>query len=81
MSVLMVLLGSVYPLGALVQGALADRFGLRAVTAGAAIMMLIVLAVARLAFGDLATTSDGSDLLDAAEIRSINEPELGEPPW
>lgn len=81
MSVLMVLLGSVYPFGALVQGALADRFGLRAVTAGAAIMMLIVLAVARLAFGDLATTSDGSDLLDAAEIRSINEPELGEPPW
>ncbi|HZJ26533.1 MAG TPA: MFS transporter [Acidimicrobiia bacterium] len=81
MSVLMTLLGLVYPLGALVQGELADRLGLRAVTAGAAILMVIVLAGARIVFGDLATTADGSDLLAAGEIPSIDQPELGEPPW
>lgn len=81
MSVLMVLLGSIYPLGALVQGALADRLGLRAVTVGAAVLMLVVLAVAHIVTGGVAITADGSDLLDAPELPSINEPEPGEPPW
>jgi hypothetical protein len=48
MSVLMVLLGSVYPLGAVVQGALADMWGLRIVTAGSAALMLVMLVVARI---------------------------------
>jgi MFS family permease len=48
MSVLMVLLGSVYPLGAVIQGALADVWGLRVVTAGSAALMLVMLVVARL---------------------------------
>ncbi|MGZ8765107.1 MAG: MFS transporter [Acidimicrobiia bacterium] len=47
MSVLMVLLGSVYPLGAVIQGALADAWGLRIVTAGSAALMLMMLVVAR----------------------------------
>jgi MFS family permease len=45
MSVLMVLLGALYPLGSLVQGAIADRIGLRATTAGAAGLMALVLVV------------------------------------
>ena len=36
MSTLMVLLGTLYPLGAILQGAIADEIGLRATTAGAA---------------------------------------------
>jgi MFS family permease len=47
-SVLMVVLGAIYPIGSLVQGALADRIGLRATTAGAALIMLAILAVVRL---------------------------------
>ena len=49
LSVLMVLLGSLYPLGAVLQGAIADEIGLRATTAGAAALMLAVLLLARLA--------------------------------
>jgi MFS family permease len=45
MSVLNVLLGLLYPIGAVVQGRLADGIGQRVVTAGAAIIMLAVLAV------------------------------------
>jgi MFS family permease len=47
MSVLMVLLGSVYPLGAVIQGELADVWGLRVVTAGSAALMLVLLVFAR----------------------------------
>jgi MFS family permease len=48
MSLLMVLLGSFYPVGALVQGAIAEEVGLRATTAGAAVIMLAVLVIAKL---------------------------------
>jgi MFS family permease len=48
LSVNNVVLGSLYPLGAFVQGYLADHFGLRAVTAGSAIVMLVVLAAVRI---------------------------------
>lgn len=47
-SVLQVMLGALYPLGALLQGALADAWGLRVVTAGSGLLMLGLLAVARL---------------------------------
>ena len=55
MSALMVLLGLLYPLGSIAQGAIADEIGLRATTAGAA----VVLAVAFFALGrsDLASTA------------------------
>ncbi len=49
MGLLMVLLGSFYPVGTLIQGALADEIGLRATTAGAAVIMLAVLVVAKIA--------------------------------
>jgi MFS family permease len=48
MSLLMVLLGSFYPVGALVQGAIAEEVGLRVTTAGAAVIMLAILVVAKL---------------------------------
>lgn len=48
LSLLLVLLGSLYPLGAVVQGAIADEIGLRATTAGAAALMFAVLLLARL---------------------------------
>jgi MFS family permease len=48
LAVFMVILGSLYPLGAIVQGKVADHIGLRATTLGAAAIMAAVLLVARL---------------------------------
>ncbi len=48
LSFLMVLLGSLYPLGSVLQGAIADRVGLRATTAGAGVLMATALFVVRL---------------------------------
>jgi MFS family permease len=48
LSVNNVILGTLYPLGATVQGFLADRVGLRAVTAGSAVVMLVVLGGVRM---------------------------------
>ena len=48
MSVLMVLLGALYPLGSVVQGWLADQFGQRATTFGAAALTLVLVAALRL---------------------------------
>lgn len=43
MSALMMMLGALFPLGALVQGALGDRIGLRATTIGAAALLALGL--------------------------------------
>ena len=45
LSVNMVLLGTVYPVGAILQGALADSIGLRATTAGAGIALALAIGV------------------------------------
>ncbi len=73
LSVLMVLLGTMYPLGSVVQGALADRIGLRATTVGAAALMLAVLVIAKLLRPDFA------DALDApvAAVPTIAAPTGG----
>jgi len=47
LSVHTMILGSLYPLGAVVQGKLADSIGLRATTAASGICMLVALLVAR----------------------------------
>ena len=47
-SVLMMLIGALYPIGAVVQGAIADEIGLRATTAGAAILLGALLLAWRL---------------------------------
>jgi MFS family permease len=48
LAVFTVILGSLYPLGSVVQGKVADHIGLRATTAGAATLILITLAATRL---------------------------------
>jgi MFS family permease len=62
MSALMVLLGLLYPLGAITQGAIADEIGLRATTAGAAVLLA-------LAFIALRTFRPGFD-------RDLRDPEI-----
>lgn len=47
MSALMVLLGVLYPLGAVIQGAVADKIGMRATTAGAAVLLALSLVAIR----------------------------------
>jgi MFS family permease len=48
LAVYTVILGSLYPLGSIVQGKVADHIGLRATTGGAAVIMLLTLIAARL---------------------------------
>ena len=65
LSLYMVALGTVYPLGAVVQGALGDRVGLRTVTAGCAAVFLAVLLVAGLTRPDLVAALDDPPSADA----------------
>jgi MFS family permease len=58
LSLYMVALGTIYPLGAVVQGALGDRFGLRLVTAACAALFLAVLLATRLIRPGLAAAFD-----------------------
>jgi MFS family permease len=47
LAALMVLLGLLYPIGSVVQGAIADQVGLRATTAGAAVLLAAAMVVVR----------------------------------
>jgi MFS family permease len=47
LAALMVLLGLLYPIGSVVQGAVADEVGLRATTAGAAVLLAAAMLVVR----------------------------------
>ena len=47
LAVFTVILGSLYPLGAIVQGKIADHIGLRATTVGSAVVMLAIVARSR----------------------------------
>ncbi|MGH9189494.1 MAG: MFS transporter [Acidimicrobiales bacterium] len=58
LSLYMVALGVVYPIGAVIQGFLGDHFGLPAVTAGAAALFLVVMAAAARARPDLIVALD-----------------------
>jgi len=58
LSFLMVLLGTLYPLGSVLQGAIADRVGLRSTTAGAGVLMASALLLVRLARPSIATALD-----------------------
>lgn len=58
LSLYMVALGTVYPLGAVLHGTLGDRWGLRAVTAGGAVLYLVVLLAAGLARPGLVAVLD-----------------------
>jgi MFS family permease len=58
LSLYMVALGTVYPIGAVLQGALGDRFGLRVVTAGGAAVFVVVILVARAVRPELVAALD-----------------------
>ncbi len=58
LSLYMVALGVVYPIGAVIQGALGDRFGLRTVTAGCAGAFVGVVVLARALRPDLVAALD-----------------------
>ena len=71
MSILFVILGAVYPLGSILQGAIADRVGLRTTTIAAAAIMATGLVMARLVrphFADDldAPTAEGAILHEGA---------------
>jgi hypothetical protein len=73
LSLLMVLLGTLYPLGSVIQGAVADRIGLRATTAGAGILMGASLLLVRAIRPDLAGALDeepGSGAAERADARA-----------
>ncbi len=55
-----VILGLLYPLGLVVQGAIADRIGLRTTLLGAAALLLVVLAIGRLLRPDATAALDAS---------------------
>ena len=67
LSLLMVLLGTLYPLGSVIQGAVADRIGLRATTASAGILMGASLLLVRAIRPDLAGALDEEPGSGAAE--------------
>ena len=58
LSLYMVSLGVVYPIGAVLHGALGDRWGLRTVTAAGAVIFLVVLIAAGLSRPDLVAALD-----------------------
>jgi MFS family permease len=47
LAVFTVILGSLYPLGSIIQGKLADHIGLRETTAGSAVLMAVVMLATR----------------------------------
>ena len=58
MSLLTMSLGALYPLGAIMQGALADQFGLRTITLLAGVSMLLTLTMLRVIKPGLAAALD-----------------------
>jgi MFS family permease len=61
LSLFFLALGTLYPLGALLQGPIADRVGLRQVTVGAALALLAVLLLVRLVRPELLRALDDVD--------------------
>jgi MFS family permease len=72
-SVLMMLIGALYPIGSVAQGAIADEIGLRATTAGAAAILGIALLLWRVLRPTASAALDevgAEDALVASESRS-----------
>ncbi|MGH9264555.1 MAG: MFS transporter [Acidimicrobiales bacterium] len=71
LSLYMVALGTVYPLGAVVQGALGDRIGLRTVTAGAAGLFVVVVVAGGLARPDLVAALDDPPSAEGSDVHRV----------
>jgi hypothetical protein len=76
----MMLIGALYPIGSIVQGAIADEIGLRATTTGAAVLLGALLLTWRVlrpraadAIGDTITTAAATGGPDAV-ITPLVEP-------
>jgi MFS family permease len=67
LSLYMVALGSIYPLGAVIQGFLGDRFGIRDVTAGCAALFLVTAVLVRTTRPGAAAAFDDPETLSAEE--------------
>jgi MFS family permease len=67
-SVLMMLIGALYPIGSIAQGAIADEIGLRATTAGAAVLLGALLLAWRLLRPRAADALTDTVMTDTAEI-------------
>jgi MFS family permease len=76
LSLYMVALGVVYPLGAVIQGFLGDRLGLRTVTAGAAVIFLVIVLTVRVLRPGLAAAFDDP----VAEEPMVDDVALAPPP-
>ncbi len=78
LSLYMVALGTIYPLGAVVQGTVADRIGLRTVTAGCSALFLAVAVATGLARPDLVAALDDPRSIEDEEpagARLLDHPE------
>ena len=82
-SVLMMLIGALYPLGSIVQGAIADEIGLRATTTGAALLLGTLLLAWRVlrprashAIGDTITAAATTGGLDAVVVHEAETSRL-----
>jgi MFS family permease len=83
-SVLMMLIGALYPIGSIAQGAIADEIGLRATTTGAAVLLGALLLAWRIvrprashAIGDtitIAATSGGLDAVVSPDRSAAADP-------
>ena len=83
----MMLIGALYPIGSVVQGAIADEIGLRATTAGAAILLGLLLLSWRLlrpgaadALGDTVMTAALPEADDGEVLAASHAEEAAEVP-
>ena len=75
----MMLIGALYPIGSIMQGAIADEIGLRATTTGAAVLLGALLLAWRIlrpsashAIGDTITTAATSGGVDAVASPAVS---------
>ena len=80
LSIYMMALGLVYPIGAVIQGLLADAHGIRAVTVAAALALLALFAVVAVArpsvFTNLADPAPAWDAVGIVEPADAGTPEV-----
>jgi predicted MFS family arabinose efflux permease len=76
LSALMVLLGTLYPIGSILQGAVADETSLRVTTAGTAVLLGLALVAIRVLrpdydrhLDDVANETDATETEEADEAR------------
>ena len=74
LSLYMVALGTIYPIGAVVQGVLDDRFGIRVVTVGCAIVFVVIVLGARILRPELASALDDPVAGDFVDVDAGGHP-------